>query len=60
MEDLATAHCYRRIHQSLEVPLDTITWADKNSAEMQGANQGTISLKKKLSSGGLFRYIVNA
>ena len=57
MEDLATAHCYCE-YTKLE-DLESITWADKNAADIECANQGTIS-KKKLSSGGLFHCIVNA
>ena len=41
MEDLATAHCYCE-YTKLE-DLESITWADKNAAEIECANQGTIS-----------------
>ena len=40
----ATAHCYCE-YTKLEA-LDTITWADKNSAEIECANQGTIRKKE--------------
>ena len=44
MEDLATAHCYCE-YTKLE-GLETITWADKNAADIECANQGTISKKE--------------
>ena len=44
MEDLATAHCYCE-YTNLE-DLESITWADKNAAEVECANQGTISKKE--------------
>ena len=44
MEDLATAHCYCE-YTKLE-DLESITWADKNAAEIECANQGTISKKE--------------
>ena len=44
MEDLATAHCYCE-YTKLE-DLETITWADKNAADIECANQGTISKKE--------------
>ena len=44
MEDLATAHCYCQ-YTKLE-DLESITWADKNAAEIECANQGTISKKE--------------
>ena len=43
MEDLATAHCYCE-YTKPEV-LGTITWADKNAAEVECTNQSTISKK---------------
>ena len=44
MEDLATAHCYCE-HTKLE-GLETINWADKNDADIECANEGTISKKE--------------
>ena len=44
MEDLATAHCYCE-YTKLE-DLKRITWADKNAADIECANQGTISKKE--------------
>ena len=44
MEDLATAHCYCE-YTKLE-DLESITWADKNAAYIECANQGTISKKE--------------
>ena len=44
MEDLAKAHCYCE-YTKLE-DLETITWADKNAADIECANQGTISKKE--------------
>ena len=44
MEDLATAHCYCE-YTKLE-DLKSITWADKNAADIECANQGTISKKE--------------
>ena len=44
MEDLATAHCYCE-YTKLE-DLESITWADKNDADIECANQGTISKKE--------------
>ena len=44
MEDLATAHCYCE-YTKLE-GLKTITWADKNDADIECANEGTISKKE--------------
>lgn len=44
MEDLATAHCYCK-YTKLE-DLASITWADKNTADIECANQGTISKKE--------------
>ena len=44
MEDLATAHCYCE-YTKLE-DLESITWADKNAADIECANQGTISKKE--------------
>ena len=44
MEDLATAHCYCE-YTKLE-GLETITWADKNDADIECANEGTISKKE--------------
>ena len=44
MEDLATAHCYCE-YTKLE-DLESITWADKNIADIECANQGTISKKE--------------
>ena len=44
MEDLATAHCYCE-YTKLE-DLETTTWADKNAADIECANQGTISKKE--------------
>ena len=56
MEDLATAQCY--CEYTKREDLETITWADKNAADIECANQGAIS-KKELSSGGLFHYTSN-
>ena len=44
MEDLATAHCYCEYAKLEE--LESITWADKNAADIECANQGTISKKE--------------
>ena len=44
MEDLATAHCYCE-YTKLE-GLETISWADKNDADIKCANEGTISKKE--------------
>ena len=44
MEDLATAHCYCE-YTKLE-DLESITWADKNAADIECANQGTVSKKE--------------
>ena len=44
MEDLATAHCYCE-YSKLE-GLETITWADKNDADIECTNEGTISKKE--------------
>ena len=44
MEDLAIAHCYCE-YTKLE-DLESITWADKNTADIECANQGTISKKE--------------
>ena len=44
MEDLATAHCYCE-YTKLE-GLESNTWADKSAAEIECANQGTISKKE--------------
>ena len=44
MEDLATAHCYCE-YTKLE-GLETITWADRNEAEIECANEGTINKKE--------------
>ena len=44
MEDLATAHCYCE-YTKLE-DLESITWADKSAADIECANQGTISKKE--------------
>ena len=43
MEDLSTAHCYCE-YTKLE-DLESITWADQNAADIECANQGTISKK---------------
>ena len=44
MEDLATAHCYCE-YTKLE-GLETISWVDKNDADIECANEGTISKKE--------------
>ena len=44
MEDLATAHCYCE-YTKLE-GLKNITWSDKNDADIECANEGTISKKE--------------
>ena len=44
MEDLAVAHCYCE-YTKLE-GLETISWADKNDADIECANEGTISKKE--------------
>ena len=44
MEDMATAHCYCE-HTNLE-DMKSITWADKNTADIECANQGTTSKKE--------------
>ncbi len=44
MEDLATAHCYCK-YTKLE-GLETITWSDKNAADIECANKGTIRNKE--------------
>ena len=44
MEDLATAHCYCE-YTKLE-GLETISWAEKNDADIECANEGTISKKE--------------
>ena len=44
IEDLATAHCYCE-YTKLE-GLETISWADKNDADIECANEGTISKKE--------------
>ena len=44
MEDLATAHCYCE-YTKLE-GLETISWTDKNDADIECANEGTISKKE--------------
>ena len=43
MEDLATAHCYCEYtkHEGLE----TVTWSDRNDAEIACANEGIINKK---------------
>ena len=41
MGDLATAHCYCEYTKLEE--LETITWSDKNAADIECANEGTIS-----------------
>ena len=43
MEDLATAHCYCE-YTKLE-GLETVTWSDRNDAEIACANEGIISKK---------------
>ena len=57
MEDLATAHCYCE-YTKLE-DLESITWADKMLPTLNVLTKAQ-SVKKKLSSGGLFHYTVNA
>ena len=44
MGNLATAHCYYGYTKLEE--LETITWADKNDADIECANEGTISKKE--------------
>ena len=44
MKDLATAHCYCE-YTKLEA-LETITWANRNEAEIECANEGIISKKE--------------
>ena len=44
MEDLATAHCYCE-YTKLE-SLETVTWADRNDADIACANEGIISKKE--------------
>ena len=44
MEDLATAHCYCE-YTKLEA-IETITWADKDSAYIECAQEGTIRKKE--------------
>ena len=44
MEDLATAHCYCE-YTKLE-SLETVTWADRNDADIACANEGNISKKE--------------
>ena len=39
MEDLATAQCYCEYTKLEE--LESITWADKNAADIECANEGT-------------------
>ena len=41
MGDLATAHCYCEYTKLEE--LESITWSDKNAADIECANEGTIS-----------------
>ena len=43
MEDLATAHCYCE-YTKLE-GLETVTWSDRNDAEIACANEGIINKK---------------
>ena len=43
MEDLATAHCYCE-YTKLE-SLETVTWSDRNDAEIACANEGIINKK---------------
>ena len=43
MEDLATAHCYCE-YTKLQ-GLETVTWSDRNDAEIACANKGIISKK---------------
>ena len=57
MEDLATAHCYCE-YTKLE-GLETISWADKNDADIDVPTKAQL-VKKKLSFGGLSHYTVNA
>ena len=44
MEDLATAHCYCE-YTKLE-SLETVTWADRNDADIACAKEGIISKKE--------------
>ena len=44
MEDLAKAYCYCE-YTKLEA-LETITWANRNEAEIECANEGIISKKE--------------
>ena len=44
MEDLAIAHCYCE-YTKLE-GLETIAWLDKNTADIECANEGTIGKKQ--------------
>ena len=44
MQDLATAHCY--CEYSKLQGMENITWADRNKAEIECANEGTISKKE--------------
>ena len=44
MEDLATAHCYCE-YTKLE-GLETVTWADRNGADIACAKEGIISKKE--------------
>ena len=44
MEDLATAHCYCE-YTKLE-SLETVTWSDRNDADIACANEGIISKKE--------------
>ena len=47
MEDLATAHCYCE-YTKLE-GLETVTWSDRNDAEIACANEGIINKKEVFS-----------
>ena len=51
MEDLATAHCYCEYTKFED--LESITWADKMLPTLNVLTKAQ-SVKKKLSSGGLF------
>ena len=44
MEDLATAHCHYEYTRLEE--MESVTWADKNAAEIECDDQGTISKKE--------------
>ena len=54
MEDLTTVHCYCE-YTKLE-GLETIAWPERNEAEIECANEGTISKKEAFISWALSQH----